>query len=188
MQTGTRARIRQEERDAALGLDVTGAIAWLEDYADRSDWTAIEAAAAAQLDPGWLERHPWPIIVGSTAFPDRMKSPAWALIAFAAPAGFDVNTPFGVVLHNTLHSSVATHAVVCEPRSRLVVELWQRSADRVWLGRRFRHVTRATVERLQNYVALPHPDKVVEHSDLDELGDPLSSLAPLLAAAATGLR
>ena len=75
----------------ALDLDVAGAIAWLEDYAERSNWSAIEKDAAAQLDPGWLERHPWPTIVGCTSFPDRMKSPAWALLAFSAPAGFDSN-------------------------------------------------------------------------------------------------
>ena len=44
--------------------------------------------AALRLDVGWLERSPWPTIVGRADFADRVHSQAWALLAFAAPAGY----------------------------------------------------------------------------------------------------
>jgi hypothetical protein len=172
---------------SALDLNVAGAVAWLQDYADRSNWKAIEEEAAARLHRGWLEDRPWPVIVGRASIPDRLTSPAWALIAFAAPAGFEANTPFGAVLHNSIDGPIVTHAVVCDPRHHLVVEAWERSNDHVWLERRYPAATRATVERLQNYMALGPADKVVEHEKPEDLGEPLRSLAPLLVAARTGL-
>jgi hypothetical protein len=168
----------------ALDLDIAGVISWLEDYAERSNWSAIEKEAAAQLGPGWLERHPWPMIVGSASFPNRLKSPAWELLAFAAPAGFDSKAPFGVIVHNADDAPVATHAIVCDPRSHLIVEAWERSSDHVWHERRYGFVSRGTVERLRGPFALADAEEVVTHADLDTLREPLNSLAPLLRDAA----
>lgn len=163
-----------------LDLDVAGAIAWLEDYAERSNWTAIEEEAVGQLDPGWLERHPWPTIIGSTSFRDRLSSPAWALLAFAAPAGFDSNAPFGVIVHNAADAPVATHAVVCDPRKQLVVEAWERASDHVWHERRYGSASQGTVKNLHNSMGLTNSEKVLTHADLGNLQEPLRSLAPLL--------
>jgi hypothetical protein len=171
----------------ALDLGVTGANDWLQDYAERSNWSAIEEEAADQLSPGWLERQPWPVIFGCAPIADRMKSPVWALTAFAAPAGFASDTPFGVVLHNTSSGALATHAIVCDPTEGLIVEAWERRHDHAWLERRYPGVMRTTVEHLRNPMALPSPDKVVEHKRVAEAGEPLRSLAPLLAATPAGL-
>ena len=168
-----------------LDLDIAGAIAWLQDYAERSNWSAIEKEAAARLDLGWLERHPWPMIVGSASFPNRLKSPAWELLAFAAPAGFDSKALFGVIVHNADDAPVATHAIVCDPRSHLIVEAWERSSDHVWHERRYGFVSRGTVERLRGPFALANAEEVVTHADLDTLKEPLNSLAPLLRDAAS---
>jgi hypothetical protein len=171
----------------ALNLDVASAIAWLEDYAERSSWNAIEDEAEARLDPGWLERHPWPVIIGRTSFSDRVHSPAWALLAFAAPAGFEAKTPFGVVLHNGAPDSrVSTHAVVCDPHGQLIVEAWERAGDGLWHERRYGPVSRRTVERVSNPSTLP-AHKVIPRPDFERVEEPLRSLAPLLLAAAAGL-
>lgn len=164
----------------ALDLDVSGAIAWLEDYAERSNWTAIEKEATSRLDHAWLEQHPWPTIVGRTPFSDRLKSPAWKLLAFAAPAGFDSKAPFAVVIHNSEGANVATHALVCDPYKRLVVEAWERAVDRVWFERRYSSVSRGDVESLRNPITLKDAQKVVTHTSLDRLEEPLRSMAPLL--------
>jgi hypothetical protein len=169
----------------ALDLDIAGAIAWLEVYADRSNWSAIEKEAAAQLDPGWLERYHWPMIVGSACFPNRLASPAWELLAFAAPAGFASKAPFGVIVNNADDAPVATHAIVCDPRSHLIVEAWERAGDHVWHERRYSSVSRGAVERLRGPFALGDAGAVITHSDLDALNEPLNSLAPLLRDAAS---
>ena len=129
------------------------------------------------------------MIVGCTAIPNRMSSPAWALLSFSAPAGFAARRPFGVLLHNSGDGALATHVVLCEPRQGLIVEAWERRRDRVWLERRYRGVMRATIERLQNPAALPEADKVLEHATLEGQGvdEPLQSLLPLLQAARAGL-
>jgi hypothetical protein len=171
----------------ALDLDVAGAISWLQDYAERSDWAAIETEAARQLDPGWLEHQPWPMIVGCAAIPNRMSSPAWPLLAFSAPAGFAARRPFGVLLHNSGDGALAIHVVFCEPGQGLIVEAWERQRDYVWLERRYRGVMRSTIERLQNPAALPEADKVLEHATLEGVGEPLQSLLPLLEAARAAL-
>jgi hypothetical protein len=168
----------------ALDLDVAGAIAWLEDYAERSNWAAIENEAAARLDPGWLERQPWPTIVGCTSFLDRLKSPAWELLAFAAPTGFNSKAPFGVIIHNTGGANVATHALICDPDRHLVVEAWERASDRVWYERRYYSASRGAVERLRNPMTLTNVEKVVTHTSFDSLEEPMRSLAPLLQGAA----
>jgi hypothetical protein len=171
-----------------LDLDAVSAISWLEAYAERSNWTAIEHELAARLDPGWLERAPWPTIVGRTAFPDRLRSPAWELLAFAAPAGFDSRAPFAVILRNASDAPVATHALVCDPGRHLIVEAWERGGDHVWFERRYGSASRSTVERLHNPMALTDVEKVQTHQSLDNAAEPLRTFTRLLldAAAAFG--
>ena len=93
-----------------------------------------------------------------------------------------------MIVHNTADAPVATHALVCDPRRQLVVEAWERAGDHVWHERRYGSVSRGTMERLRNPMALTDVQKVRTHISLDNLEEPLRSLAPLLldAAAAFG--
>ncbi|MDA0173972.1 hypothetical protein OJ998_33025 [Solirubrobacter taibaiensis] len=171
-----------------LGLDVDSAVAWLDGYAERANWNLIEHEAARRLDVGWLEHSPWPTIVGRAGFADRMRSPAWSLLAFAAPAGYSAKTPFGVVIYNATASPVTVHALICVPERRLIIEAFQRSADGAWLERHYGAPNPSTVERLHGPGALETIKPFTDHTDLDDADEPLNTLAPLLADVASAFR
>ena len=170
-----------------LGLDVASAVAWLEGYAERSNWNHIEQEAALRLDVGWLERSPWPTIVGRADFADRVHSQAWALLAFAAPAGYGAKTSFGVVIHNATAAPVAVHALICVPDRQLIVEAFQRSTDGVWLERHYAAPNRSTVEQVRGPGALETIKPFTDHTDLDDADEPLRTVGPLLRDVAVAL-
>lgn len=171
-----------------LGLDAASAAAWLEDYAQRTNWNDIEHEATLRLDIGWLERSPWPTIVGRADFPDRVHSQAWALLAFAAPAGYSARRPFGVVIHNATTAPVSVHALICVPDRRLIVEAFKRSVDGAWLERHYAAPNKSTVEHLRGPGALETVKPFTDHTDLNAAGEPLRTIAPLLADVAAVLR
>lgn len=170
-----------------IGIDAAGAVIWLQDYAERSAWTSIEQKATSQLDDTWLERSPWHTIVGQAAFANRLQSPAWDLLGFAAPAGYASMTPFAVAVHNTATSPVSAHALICVPRERLIIEVSHRSADSTWSEHRYTAPTRRSVERLAGPGSL---DRIgyAEHADPADAPEPVRTLAPLLAALAETFR
>src|SRR5262249_45903595 len=119
----------------AMGLDTADALAWLDEYADRSEWDGVEEEASERLETVRMEQSPWPMVVGEAGFKNRMASPAWALLAFAAPVGYATLGPFGIALRNTSASPIAAHVLVCAPDSGIVAEAFQRANDHVWLER-----------------------------------------------------
>ena len=124
-----------------LGLDPSSAAVWLDEYAARSDRRGIEREAASRLGTAWLERAPFPTIVGEASFAKRTESPAWALLAFAAPVGFASRQPFAVAVRNAADSPTALHVLLCSPVERFVLEAWLRATDGHWLEQRYRAPT-----------------------------------------------
>jgi hypothetical protein len=174
--------------EQALGLGVGDAALWLDDYAQRSQWQAIERHAGARLDPVWLQLQPWPTIIGQAAFVGRLQSPRWDLMAFAAPAGYASGRPFAIIARNDGIGPLVTHALVCDPKSGVLVEAFERASDGVWVVRRYRAASREVLERVHSPIAL---EPLGPGSDLIDLGDaeePLRTLAPLLRAIADALR
>jgi hypothetical protein len=133
--------------DDALGLDALSANAWLEPYAERSDWDTIEREVRRQLAGAAVVLDPFPSVVGSAAFATRTDSPAWWLIAFAAPAGQATPDPFAVIVRNADASShVVVHALACAPERGLLVEAVLRRRDRRWLTYSYNCRDRVTLE------------------------------------------
>ncbi len=163
-----------------LGVDPLSAAAWLDAYAARSDWRGIEREAASRLGAAWLERAPFPTIVGEASFAKRTESPAWALLAFAAPAGFASRQQFAVAVRNDADSPTALHVLVCSPIERFILEAWLRTTDGHWLEQRYRAPTQSVVENMGGPFMLERVRSVTEHASLDNVDAPLKALAPLL--------
>lgn len=94
------------------------------------------------------------MVVGSASFPDRMRSPAWSLLRFAAPVGYSTSDPFGVVVESGDSSTVQAHVLICAPQRKRIIEAWKRRADGVWVERQYAAPTRSTVEKLAGPVDL----------------------------------
>ena len=132
----------------SLGLDTLGAIAWLDDYADRSRWDGVLEKAEQSLDAVHIVEEPWPMVVGSASFSDRMHSPAWVLLKFAGPVGYATPDPFGIAVLNEGESPVEIHVLICAPEDKRVVEAWKRNSDGAWVERHYGAPTRSAVEKL----------------------------------------
>jgi hypothetical protein len=159
------------------GMDVLTAISRLEDYAHRSQWDGVVGQAEGALDGVRLEPEPWPVIVGSVSGLDRFRSPAWSLLGFAAPAGFDTPDPFGVVVGNDGPGPVAVQVLICVPAQKEIIEAWRRRADEVWIERRYRAPTVGTVRRLED---LPPSLPVTASTELGEILDGSDQLVELV--------
>lgn len=171
----------------ALGLGVADASSWLEDYANRSQWRSIEEHAKAVLDPVLIELTPYPTIVGRASFAGRLASPAWELVAFAAPASYAAMSPFAVVVRNGGKGPVLTHALISDPERAVLIEAYQRASDLKWTIFRYQAASRVTIERMTGPGALERVGRTEERSDLAGAGDPLSLLGPLLRDVAQAL-
>lgn len=103
-------------------------------YAERASWPRIVRAAAESLQNVELRKHPYPLIIGSSRFTQRLTSPTWELIAFAAPAGLADADPFAIAVFNRdLTSPAAVHLLVCEPAAHELLEVMRRRADDRWV-------------------------------------------------------
>jgi hypothetical protein len=173
--------------ERALGLGTSDAAIWLEEYATRSRWAAIEAHAADILDPAWIEMLPYPTIVGCASFNGRLASPAWRLVAFAAPASAAAQAPFAVVIHNIGEGPVTTHVLIDDPSRKVLVEAFQRAADRRWLINRFQATRRSTIDQLTSPVGLETIARLDERADLLAVEGPLGQLEPVIRAAGEAL-
>lgn len=133
---------------ATIGIDVLTAISRLEDYAHRSQWDGVVEEAEDVLDGVRLEPEPWPVIIGRTPTLDRTRSPAWSLLGFAAPVGYSIHDPFGVIVENEGAGPLAVQVLICVPARKEIIEAWQRRVDGVWVERRYGAPTEGTVNRL----------------------------------------
>ncbi len=173
--------------DRALGLGTSDAAIWLEEYANRSRWAAIEAHAADILDPARIEMLPYPAIVGCASFNGRLASPAWRLVAFAAPASAAAQAPFAVIIHNIGEGPVKTHVLIDDPPHRVLIEAFQRAADRRWLINRFQVTRRSMIGQLASPVGLETIAQIDERADLLSVDGPLGQLEPVIRAAGAAL-
>src|SRR5215211_3188327 len=74
-------------------------------------------------------------------------SPAWRLIGYGAIVGFAERQPYAVLVRNTMsRSKHRAHLLGCDPQTRRLHELFQRSTDQHWLGRTFAPVDAAMVD------------------------------------------
>jgi hypothetical protein len=172
---------------AKLGLGVADAELWLEDYADRSQWQSITEHAETVLDPVWLELTPYPTVVGRAAFATRLASPAWALLAFGAPASYAALSPLAVVVRNAGQGPVSIHALINDPTRGILVEAYQRSSDDKWTIFRYQAASRVAIERMSGPGALERVGRTEERSSLTGVGEPLNLLEPLLRDVAAAL-
>jgi hypothetical protein len=168
-----------------LDLDATAANVWLEDYAHRSAWDAIGEEAAARLEGGTLRYEPFPTIIGEADFEGRVDSPAWSMLAFAAPAGYASTKPFGVVLQNAAPSPVEMHILVCIPESQLIVEAFRRTSDAVWVERKYSALTRSVVDDLTGPWGLEVAEPSTEYQDPGDSDTSIRTLRSLVESLAT---
>jgi hypothetical protein len=169
---------------ATIGMDLLTAVTRLEDYARRSRWDGVMTQAEGVLDGARLELEPWPVIIGSTSNLDRLRSPAWGLLGFAAPAGYDAFNPFGIVVENHGPGPIVVQVLICVPAQKEIVEAWRRRADGVWVERRYGAPTVGTVRRLEGLsTSLP---ATMASTDLGEIFDGSDQLVEL--AGRLGLR
>jgi hypothetical protein len=147
---------------AKLGLGVADAELWLEDYADRSQWQSITEHAETVLDPVWLELTPYPTVVGRAAFATRLASPAWALLAFGAPASYAALSPLAVVVRNAGQGPVSIHALINDPTRGMLVEAYQRRSDDKWTIFRYQAASRVAIERMSGPGALERVGRTEE--------------------------
>ena len=134
---------------AIVGMDVPTAILRLEEYAHRSQWDGVVVQAEGALGGARFDPEPWPVVIGSVSDLDRSRSPAWSLLGFAAPAGYDRPDPFGVVVENEGSGPVSVHVLICVPARKEIIEAWHRRADGVWVERQYGAPTAGTVRRLE---------------------------------------
>jgi hypothetical protein len=165
---------------AKLGLGVADAELWLEDYAERSQWRSITEHAEMVLDPACLELTPYPTVVGRGAFATRLASPAWALLAFGAPASYAAMSPLAVVVRNAGTGPVSIHALIIDPARALLIEAYQRSSDHIWTIFRYQAASRIAIERMSGPGALERVGRTEERADLAGAAEPLGLLEQLL--------
>ena len=170
------------------GLDAQTARLILGDYAERSLWGEITKEAASRLNGGRLEAKPWPVIVGEAEFEKRVDSPAWSMLAFEAPAGFEAMQPFGVIVMNSAKSPLLTHLLVCIPDRHLLIEVFRRESDDVWVERSYSVFGRESVEDLRSPVGLDVVEPNKEHWKFDDWGPPLRDIIPLLQSLSLSYR
>lgn len=170
----------------SLGFDTEAVVARLEDYAGRSRWDGVLEEAQEILVGSHLEQEPWPMVIGRAAFRDRMQSPAWRLLRFAAPVGYATPEPFGVVVESEGSSSVASHVLICVPRGRRIIDAWQRSSDGAWLERHYAALTRSAVEKLSGPMDLDITMPSTELEGLAGGSEELRAVAFLLAFTTRG--
>lgn len=167
-----------------VGFDPELVNIWLGGYAQRSAWTGIEEEASVFLDFVCVERLPFPTIVGTMAVEKRQESPAFRLLAFAAPTGFDSGHPFAVVLKNTSRSSMLEmHILVCDPVRHVVIEGWRQTHSRRWMERHYPSLSARAVEEMGTHYMMPTSSSTKEWEDLAEASPPLSELASLVGEA-----
>ena len=166
-----------------VGMGVPEASDWLAPFAERTRWKDIEQHARADLTEPRLEEHPFPVLVGCAAFGGRLSSPAWQLIAFAAPAGRSTPEPFGVVVQNTDEQSPAlAHVLVCAPTLDVLQEAMLRRKDRRWVVYAYECRDQPTLEMAgrTGSADLERAARTVEHSALEDAAAPLSDLGGLV--------
>lgn len=169
------------EQETRIGL--TDVNAWLAPFAQRTRWDDIARHAEELLDRARLTTDPYPILIGSAAFENRLSSPAWKLIAFAAPAGQATPAPFAAIVHNTHEDSHAVvHALVCAPKESLLHEAVLRRSDSHWIVHSFRCRDRVTLEIAGRTgpVDLERDSAARDLQDLDEAPAAVRKLAELI--------
>ena len=119
-------------------VDPAGASAWLERYAERSDWLGYFEEAEDLLDACRYDDSPCVWVAGDARFTDIDASPAWMLAGYGAIAGFASGESYAVVVRNTnpaCHHT--THVLAVNPRGLVVIEAAKRRTDGRWLTRRY---------------------------------------------------
>jgi hypothetical protein len=176
------------ETDVGMGLLEAGT--WLSPFAQRTRWKDIEQHASEVLADVRLEHSPFPTLYGTASFERRLSSPAWRLIAFAAPAGQATPDPFAVVVCNTDDESPAMfHAVACGPELGVLQEAMLRRNDRRWVVYSYRCRDRTTIEMAGRTgpVDLERAAPTEDFANLEEAPPPLHEVAEFVErrAAAT---
>jgi hypothetical protein len=155
----------------------------LSSYAERARWPGIAKTAAENLENVELCERPYPLICGSSQFAQRLASPTWDLIAFAAPAGLEDTDPFAIaVLNHDLESPAAVHLLACEPGAHGLLEAMKRRADDRWVVWSYDCHSRLDLERY----ASTRPDRsdwrgaASEFDDLADAPEPVGAVATLV--------
>jgi hypothetical protein len=170
-----------------VGIDRLAAIAQLEGYAERSQWSGVERKAADRLEVAWLEHDPWPMILGEAEFKNRQDSPVWELLAFAAPAGYSLMNPFGAIVCSSSSSTAfSIHVLICSPKHGLLVEGARRMVDGAWLERQYR-ASRSSVERLGGPTTLEATTTLDEIDGLEQGSQHLRAVVPLIESLASSV-
>jgi hypothetical protein len=119
----------------------------LRPYADRSAWDGYLIKADELLDDADIRTEPVIWVEGEEWIDALESSPAWRLIGYGAIVGFRDRHPYAVLVRNTMpRSKYLAHLLVCDPRARRLHELFQRSADRCWIGRLYSPVDEGMVD------------------------------------------
>lgn len=151
----------------------------LASYAERSRWPWIAEMAREELEGVERSEDPYPLICGCARFSKALLSPAWALLAFAAPAGLADPDPFAfAVLNRDLDSPAAVHVLAYDPRARALFAAMKRRTDGRWVVSSYDCYSRLDLER---FASIPPTagDWKADPFEVDHLGDVRNALGKI---------